>query len=617
MVLGTDKDHLKNALDRQGDGQSAGVPAGGELEGNAYDPLGNAPGLKHWQASFIDHAGLDDRGNIFFAAFEMTRMPMVVTDPSQPDNPIVFTNRAFLDLTQYEEKDVIGRNCRFLQGPDTDRHTLDEVRTAIAEQRAVAVDILNYKADGTPFWNALFIGPVFDRDGKLLLYFSSQMDITARRVSQESYLQAQKMEAIGQLTAGVAHDFNNLLQVINGNLELALLGLGPQHKGGEPIRRAQRAAMRAGKLTQQLLTFARKQRLEPRRVNLNALLVEFSDMLVRTLGDDIRLRLDLKPGLPPCMLDPTHLQMALLNVLINARDAMPGGGEVTVATTTVATAAVATAAVSTAALTESERRAAHGLPAGDYVTICVIDHGEGMTQEVARRAAEPFFTTKAPGTGLGLAMVHGFMQQSHGRLDIDSTPGQGTRVRMMFPAIVELPAGGPAAGEPAAGEPAAGEPAAGKPAAGAPAAGDPADDGKDGATGPRRRKGAARCERSRASILLVEDNDDVREVAENVLGAAGYEVLAAPGGEQALQLLESGAEVDLLFTDVVMPGGMNGLQLTERVRHARPGLPVLLTTGYMDQLPAKAACDEKLDVLAKPYHHADLLERVQVALGRS
>ena len=647
MVLGTDMDHLKNALDRQGDGQSAGVPAAGELEGNAYDPLGSARGLKHWQASFIDRAGLDDRGNIFFAAFEMTRMPMVVTDPSQPDNPIVFTNRAFLDLTQYEEKDVIGRNCRFLQGPDTDRRTVDEVRTALAEQRAVAVDILNYKADGTPFWNALFIGPVFDRDGKLLLYFSSQMDITARRVSQESYLQAQKMEAIGQLTAGMAHDFNNLLQVINGNLELALLGLGPQHKGGEPIRRAQRAAMRAGKLTQQLLTFARKQRLEPRRVNLNALLVEFSDMLVRTLGDRIQLRLDLKPGLPPCMLDPTHLQMALLNVLVNARDAMPGGGEVTVATELVATAAVATgavstAAVSTAALTESERRATSELPTGDYVTICVIDHGEGMTREVARRAAEPFFTTKAPGTGLGLAMVHGFMQQSHGRLDIDSTPGQGTLVKMLFPAAGDPAAGEPAAGDPAAGEPAAGDPAAGEPAAGDPAAGDPAagepaagdpatgtgapgvpatgapvDHSQAGATGRRRRHGAARGgERSRASILLVEDNDDVREVAENVLGAAGYEVLAAPGGEQALQLLENGAEIDLLFTDVVMPGGMNGLQLTERVRHARPGLPVLLTTGYMDQLPAKAACAEGLDVLAKPYHHADLLERVQVALRR-
>lgn len=143
------------------------MPAAGELEGGAFNPLG-APGMRHWQASFIDDAGLDERGNIFFAAVEMTRMPMVLTDPNQPDNPIAFVNNAFLDLTGYREADVVGRNCRMLQGPDTDPRTVDEVRQALAEQRAVAVDILNYKADGSAFWNALFIGPVFDKQGKLL-----------------------------------------------------------------------------------------------------------------------------------------------------------------------------------------------------------------------------------------------------------------------------------------------------------------------------------------------------------------------------------------------------------------------------------------------------------------
>ncbi|WP_305820963.1 PAS domain-containing protein [Massilia brevitalea] len=253
---------------------------------------------------------------------------MVVTDPRQPDNPIVFVNRAFLDLTLYEEAEAVGRNCRFLQGPQTDPATVDAIRKAIADERTVAFDILNYKADGTPFWNALFLGPIFDQEGQLLYFFASQMDVTERRATEQSSLQAQKMEAIGQLTAGMAHDFNNLLQVINGNLELALLALGAgNNTAGESIRRAQRSAIKAGKLTQQLLTFARKQRLEPRRVNLNALLVEFSELLVRTLGDQVDLHLDLKPGLPACTLDPTHLEMALLNVLINARDAMPNGGQ--------------------------------------------------------------------------------------------------------------------------------------------------------------------------------------------------------------------------------------------------------------------------------------------------
>ncbi|MFC3459481.1 histidine kinase famiy protein [Massilia haematophila] len=553
MATGSHReDDDKKDLDPQGDGQSVGVPADGQLEGNSFNPLGN-PGMRHWQASYIDKSGLEDRGNIFFAAVEMTRMPMVVTDPRQPDNPIVFVNRAFLDLTLYEEEDVIGRNCRMLQGPQTDPATVAEIRKAIAEERAVAHDILNYKADGTPFWNALYLGPIFDQEGHLLYFFASQMDVTERRATEQSSMQAQKMEAIGQLTAGMAHDFNNLLQVINGNLELALLGIGGNPNASEPIRRAQRAAMKAGKLTQQLLTFARKQRLEPRRVNLNSLLVEFSEMLVRTLGDKVELHLDLKPGLPYCTLDPTHLEMALLNVLINARDAMPQGGKVKVGTSLLR----------------------HGGGDGSHVVICVIDEGEGMTPEVMRRATEPFFTTKGPGTGLGLAMVHGFVQQSRGRLEIDSAPGAGTTVRMVFPVA------------------------------------DGAADAPGSAPAPAA---TAEEEAARPRILVVEDNEDVRELAETMLGAAGYAVVSASSGERALELLDGEKNIDLLFTDVIMPGGMNGLQLAERVRERRPDTPILITTGYMEELPSSTGPTQPLGVLSKPYRQEELLSRVRAIL---
>ncbi|MGI4718316.1 MAG: histidine kinase famiy protein [Janthinobacterium lividum] len=556
MATGQDKDkHLSRPLDVQGGGQSAGVQAHGQVEGNAYNPTGS-PGVNHWQASYIGRSGLEDRGNIFFAAVEMTRMPMVVTDPNQEDNPIVFVNGAFLDLTGYKEEEAVGRNCRFLQGPDTDRATVAEVRKALQEQRAVAVDLINYKADGEPFWNALFIGPIFDQHGKLLYFFASQMDITERRSMMESNLQAQKMEAIGQLSAGMAHDFNNLLQVINGNLELANLTAG-KTAAAEPIRRAQRATMQAGKLTQQLLSFARKQRLEHRRVSLNSLVVEFSDMLVRTLGDKVELRLELKPGLPSCSIDPTYLEMALLNVVINARDAMPKGGTVTVGT----------------AIVSEARRSSSRLPPGEYVAICVTDEGEGMPPEVAKRATEPFFTTKGLGTGLGLAMVHGFVQQSQGRLDIDSEPGRGTRVRMVFPVAQQS---------------------------------QHEDGGADAAS-------TAEDEGRKCRILVVEDNADVRELAEAMLAAADYEVVSAPSGEEALALLER-QSVDLVFTDVIMPGGMNGLQLIEKVHEARPGMPVLVTTGYMDELPARGAQGQVLEVLAKPYDHQDLLDRVHAAL---
>jgi PAS domain S-box-containing protein len=567
MATGSNKEEgLERPLDRQG-GQSAGIPAVGQVEGNEYSPLGN-PGVNHWQASFITRDGLQDRGNIFFAAVEMTRMPMVVTDPRQPDNPIVFANGAFTDLTGYAQEDFIGRNCRFLQGQQTDRGTVDQVRKAIKEERAVAVDILNYRKDGTPFWNALFLGPIFDQDGKLLYFFASQMDITERRTTQEAYLQAQKMEAIGQLTAGMAHDFNNLLQVINGNLEVALLSLDHPELARQQLERAQRAAMRAGKLTQQLLTFARKQRLEPRPVNVNKLVVEFSEMLVRTLGNKVDLRLDLRPGLPACMLDPTHLEMALLNVLINARDAMPGGGEVTVAT---------------AIVRGEDRLKVHDLPDGTYVSLCVIDNGAGMAPEVLRRATEPFFTTKGPGTGLGLAMVHGFVQQSHGRLEIDSKPGEGTRVTMIFPVAAQGTELADAAGT-------------------------------DDASASGGAASAA-ADRGKPAILVVEDKDDVRELAEQVLKMEGYAVQSAASGEQALELLRQGARVDLLFTDVVMPGGMNGLDLVEQARALRPELPVLVTTGYMDELPERGR-SEGLRVLAKPYRQEDLLGRVRGELEK-
>jgi PAS domain S-box-containing protein len=549
--------------DDAGRGQSGGTPAAGTLEGSSYNPLGD-PGIRHWQASQISKPGFEERGNIFFAAIEMTRMPMVVTDPNQPDNPIAFVNRAFLDLTLYKEEEVLGRNCRFLQGEQTDPHTVDEIRRALTEERAVAVDILNYKADGSPFWNGLFVGPVFDKEGKLLYWFASQMDITRRRVSEQSYLQAQKMEAIGQLTAGLAHDFNNLLQVVAGNLEIAGSQMDDRLLLEQAIERARLASEKAGKLTQQLLTFARKQRLEPKRINLNSLVVEFSEMLVRTLGDKVDLHLDLKPGLPSCTLDPTHMEMALLNVLINARDAMPDGGKVTVATSI---------------MDDVEKLERHRLAPGRYVVICVIDEGEGMSPEVVARATEPFFTTKGPGTGLGLAMVHGFVQQSHGRLEIESAVQEGTTIRMIFPQAAKT-------GMEMMAE----------------------------RSGNESQKWTPEAILGRRTILVVDDSEEVRELAEQQLRSLGYRVLGAASGEAALELMDRYGSIDLLFTDIIMPGGMNGLRLAELVRERQPEVPVLLATGYIDSLPSPIGAATTLPLLVKPYRLNELAERVRQAL---
>jgi PAS domain S-box-containing protein len=536
---------------------SVGVKAGGDVEGSAYNPMGN-PGQEHWKSSYISESGFAGQDNIFFAAVEMTRMPMVVTDPRQADNPIVFINGAFLDLTGYTSDEVLGRNCRFLQGPDTDRSTVEELRTALADHRAVAVDILNYKKDGTRFWNGLFIGPVFDKDGVLLYFFASQLDITSRRISEISYTQAQKMEAIGQLTAGLAHDFNNLLQVAIGNQEIALKSLNNPDLTGKMLAKSQAALQKATKLTQQLLAFARKQRLEPRSVNLNARVIAFSEILVSTLGERIDLRLDLRPALPECYIDPHQFEVALLNTLINARDAMPQGGTIT---------------IGTAILRDRQKIAAHRLLGDQYVVICVSDTGEGMSRDVVARATEPFFTTKGPGTGLGLAMVHGFVEQSHGRLELESEVGKGTHVRMLFPAGAIPQAAAPVPDE---GQAAVQEPAA---------------------VAARR-------------VLVVDDNADVREMSAAFLGSLGYATIEAESGEAALVLLES-TTVDLVFSDVIMPGGMNGLQLIDAVRRTYPGVATLAATGYSENALERPASAPDLQILPKPFKLDDLADMVE------
>ncbi len=553
------------ATDAQGGGQSAGIPAAGTIDAPADATPAGAPGLHHWKGGYITEPGLNDRGDVFFAAVEMTRMPMILTDPNQPDNPVVFANRAFHDLTGYEESDIVGRNCRFLQGPGTDRATVKELREALAAVRPISTEILNYRRDGTPFWNACFIAPVFAKDGRLLYFFASQLDVTRRRTSEQAFRQAQKLEAIGQLTAGLAHDFNNLLQIVAGNLE-TVLREPVSERQRQRLENARKAADRGAKLTRQLLAFARKTRLEPKPVDLSTQIFEFSDMLESTLGRDVELAFDLRRSLPASNIDPVHLEMAVLNAAINARDAMESGGLLTIRTRRLHLNG------------DAESRQ---LKPGDYVALEIEDTGVGMPPDVLEHAIEPFFTTKEPGkgTGLGLAMVHGFVQQSLGRLEIESVPGKGTTVRMIFPSSTLAVGPRPeTAVEPAFGT-------------GAERVGD-------------------------ETILLVEDNEDVALTARDHLESLGYRVLVAADGEAALRLAEEHRDrIALLFSDIIMPGGMNGLQLADEVERRLPQLPVLMTTGFNAQSPGIDRADRVgRDVLAKPYRRQELADRVRAAI---
>ncbi|KAA2211586.1 response regulator [Pseudoroseomonas oryzae] len=390
---------------------------------------------------------------------------------------------------------------------------------------------------------------------------SLRAEVEQREQAEANLRQMQKMEAVGQLTGGIAHDFNNMLQGIAGSLEIAQLRAA-EGRTAEVLRYlepARQALDRAAGLTRRLLAFARRQRLEPKPVDADALVAGMADLVRRTVGPSIRLELHLRDGRARVLCDSAELESALLNLCINARDAMPEGGRLTIGTEDVR--------FSAADLVGQE-----GAAPGDYVEISVTDTGNGMPTDVMERVFEPFFTTKpiGQGTGLGLSQVYGFVRQSGGVVRIESALGRGTTVRVRLPQhaqvhMVKEPDTAPVPNE----------------------------------AGPDQ------------TVLLVDDEDVAREAAAERLRELGYRVLEAADGPAALHLLDGGARIDMLVTDVGLPNGMNGRQVAEAVRERRPGIPLLFITGYAGtELPPGS------EVIDKPFELDTLARRVQAALAR-
>ncbi len=353
--------------------------------------------------------------DIFFAAVQMSRMPMCLTDPHRHDNPIIFCNQAFEQLTGYGQEEILGRNCRFLQGPDTDPEAVAEIHRALDAGEDVHIEVLNYRKNGSSFWNALFISPVTDTAGALVYHFASQLDVTRRREAEAVLQQSQRMETLGSMASGLAHEFNNLMTIVLGNLE-RLGGEVGSERGRRSIERAAWGARRAAKLTDQMLSFARRQFHDNQALDVNATLANCDGILDQMAGTGVTVKLLLADEAMVASVDPSQLEMALLNLVRNAADAAPSGSDIVIAT---------------------RPRRLDGAASGPAVEIPVADQGSGMTPEVARRALEPFFTTKPPGkgTGLGLSMVKGFVEQSNGRLELQTTEGAGTTVRLVFPRV--------------------------------------------------------------------------------------------------------------------------------------------------------------------------------------
>jgi PAS domain S-box-containing protein len=474
-----------------------------------------------------------------------------------PEGVVVTWNAGAQRFKGYPPEEIIGRHFSMFY-TDEDRaggrpaHALQVARSSGKfEDEGWRV-----RKDGSRFWASVVIDPIVDPQGELLGFAKITRDITERRVAgeqleraREALFQSQKLEAIGKLTGGIAHDFNNLLNVIVSGLELLRMSRDPVVLS-KSIDTMTRAAQRGASLTQQLLAFARQQPLRHEPHDAARVIRSFEAVLRRALPDDMRLHLQMEADLPQAMLDPTQFESALLNLVVNARDAMDGKGEVQLELSSV-----------TLADAEVER-----LAAGPYVRAVVRDQGVGMSPETMTRAVEPFFTTKevGKGTGLGLSQVYGLMQQCQGALTLASQPGKGTEVSLYFPAVL-----------------------------------------KQGA--PDEPDAFSSVEK----VLLVDDQQDVLETAINLFSHLGYEVLSADNGAQALETLRANPDISILFSDVVMPG-MSGVEVGKIARQEFPELKIVLASGYVknalrDQMPDIG----NFELIAKPYRLSDLIRTLK------
>lgn len=428
-----------------------------------------------------------------------------------------------------------------------------------------------------PVWNSEYrftradgsIATIMDRGflirndaGEPVRMIGSMVDITERRELDEQLRQAQKLEAVGQLTGGLAHDFNNLLTVILGNAE-AMTEIASDDPDLRILAKmTMSAAERGAELTNRLLAFGRRQKLSPRSIDCGELIQGMSHLLRRTLSESVQIELQLAEATWPALADPGQLEMAILNLALNARDAMPGGGRLVIETANITH--------------DSEvEQPDIGVTPGDYVAISVTDSGAGMSREIAQRAFDPFFTTKevGKGTGLGLSMLYGFVKQSGGTVTIDSALGRGTTVTLYLPRA------------------------------------------KQAASAPQQHA-LAQSPGGAESILVVEDDPLLRSHVCTLLRGLGYSVTTAADGREAMTMIETDQPIDLLFTDIVMPGGVDGAALAAMALEARPGLKILFTSGYSDQrkLPTETG-GAPIPILRKPYRRVELATHIRSALG--
>ncbi|WP_236552578.1 PAS domain-containing sensor histidine kinase [Belnapia sp. F-4-1] len=484
---------------------------------------------------------------------------------AQFDGTITSVNPAWERLLGQDAATLLGARFLDLVHPEDRAATLGQIGSLADGLATLRFENRYRHADGGWRWISWTAVPAEGQIHAVGRDVTAEKEAAAALAAAEDQLrQAQKMEAVGQLTGGIAHDFNNLLTGIIGSLALLKkrVAEGRIAETGRYVAAATESAERAAALTQRLLAFARRQPLDPRPVDAAALICSMEELLRRTLGEAITLSIEIAPDLPATLCDPNQLENAILNLVINARDAMPGGGRLTIAAA------------------EARLDTGEEAPPGDYVAITVCDTGIGMPPAVAARAFDPFFTTKptGQGTGLGLSMIYGFVRQSGGTVGIRTAPGVGTTVRLCLPRHAGAASGTPRAG-------------------------------------PRPGLADAPSARTGETVLVVEDEPVVRSVLIEVLHDLGYHALEAFDGREALRLLRGDWQLDLMVTDVGLPGGMNGRQLADLAREQRPGLKVLFVTGYADAAGLSGeVLAPGMALIAKPFEAGNLASRIRALI---
>jgi PAS domain S-box-containing protein len=515
-----------------------------------------------------DRIGFEEQLRLLHSAVMQTRESILITDAelNLPGPRIVFVNPAFSRMTGYTAEEAIGKTPRILQGPRTDRAVIRRLRRNLEKGEAFEGEAIQYRKDGTEYHQEWQVTPLLNADGKTTHYVAIQRDITEQRKLEMQLRQAQKMEAFGQLAGGVAHDFNNILAVIQ--MQAGLLKTEPEISP-EQIEIAgeiEKAAQRGANLTRQLLLFSRQQMMQARNLNLHDSITGMAKMLQRTLGELFLLQFNFSKDDLRLHADPGMIDQILLNLVVNARDAMPKGGRIVIETSTVEFDEISAQQTSKAR-------------AGAFVCLSVTDTGCGIPPEILPQIFEPFFTTKeiGKGTGLGLATVFGIVQQHKGWINVYSEVGRGTTFRIYLPRLDE-------------------------------------DSDTKFISAP-----AAAALGGNETILLVEDETPLRVSVQTILSRLGYRVLDAANGREALAIWKQHREdIRLLLTDMVMPGDLSGRELADRLLAENPRLKVIYSSGYSAEITTHDfLLEEGVNFLTKPFEAGKLAKTIRNRLDQA